>query len=103
MCFHGARLACEADLKQVATQSLGFVGQAVLVVLVLESGRVGIVGVLEYRRTEFPAMSALILFTALIYEMAVADVHDTITSGSQVLVMGYYHQSFLFLTDQSRQ
>jgi hypothetical protein len=42
-------------------------------------------------------------FTALIYEMAVADVDDTITASSQVLVMGYYHQSFLFLTDQSSQ
>ena len=48
-------------------------------------------------------MSAFILFTGLIYEMTVADVHDTITAGSQVLVMGYYHQSFLFLADQSSQ
>jgi len=40
---------------------------------------------------------------ALIDEMAIADVHDTITARSQVLVMGYYHQSFLFLTDQSSQ
>ena len=48
-------------------------------------------------------MSAFILFTALIYEMAIADVHDPITARSQVLVMGYYHQSFLFLTDQSSQ
>ena len=40
---------------------------------------------------------------ALIDEMAIADVHDTITARSQVLVMGYYDQSFLFLTDQSSQ
>ena len=71
-----------------------------VVVLVLGSLGVGSVGVPEYWSIEFTANSA---FKALIYEMAVADVDDTITASSQVLVMGYYHQSFLFLTDQSSQ
>jgi hypothetical protein len=71
-----------------------------VVVLVLESLGAGSVGVLEYWSIEFTANSA---FMALIYEMTIADVHDTITARSQVLVMGYYHQSFLFLTDQSSQ
>ena len=43
------------------------------------------------------------MFTALINEMAIADVDDTIATGSQVLVMGHYHQSFLFLADQPCQ
>src|SRR5215469_13310246 len=71
-----------------------------IVVLVLESLGAVSVGVLEYWSIEFTANSA---FMALIYEMTIADVHDTITARSQVLVMGYYHQSFLFLTDQSSQ
>ena len=78
-------------LERSALESLGFVGQAVL-----ESLGEGSVGVLEYWTIEFTANLA---FMALIYEMAIADVHDTITARSQVLVMGYYHQSFLFLTD----
>ena len=93
-CFCGARLACEADLEGVATLSLGFVGQAVLVVvLVLESCALS-VGVLEYCEEAFtvvPAMSAFIVFTGLINEMAIANVDDTIAASSQVLVVGYHH------------
>ena len=50
-----------------------------------------------------PALTALTalewVFMGLVYEMAVPDVDYTISARSQVLVMGYYHQSFLFLTD----
>jgi hypothetical protein len=53
--------------------------------------------------TALSALSAFTAFIGLVCEMAVADVHDTITASSQLLVMGYYHQSFLFLTNQSRQ
>jgi hypothetical protein len=63
----------------------------VLVLVVVLESCARSVGVLEYSEAAFPVMSAFIFFTALIDEMAIANVDDTIAASSQVLVMGNHH------------